>query len=584
MYKKLLATLLAATMILSAGCGKTEQTQGSESKESTPVEKESESVATEVSENEPIEIEKVTLYPQSASLQSGVREGYMKDLFAKYGLEVEVWAFSDDKTNAILASGDLPDVMYVKADQLQTLIEGEMVLNLEDYLDQIPNLEKVEGIEGALNYSRQFLSAGTGKLYGIPIYVGTLPNTGTTDRSQLMLYWDYYEGLGCPEFDNPDDLIEIFKDMKEKYPKDALGNETYAAVTYYRADQINFLKGYSCMFGYVDTYFTKMVAANMATGELEYLLEEDGILREGVTWLNKLYREGLLDPNSINVDRASLLAKTWDGAPTGTYFSVLAEVSGSNDYFKPIYFPGEMVWNRGANQFGGNGAYLVVNANTKNVDAALRLLNMFADADAYLEWLAGPEGEIWEVKEGTNEAYLTDKFVKYLESGASEEFTFSTGEQRVLFNTLPIVTQGSATSYTDADGNPRTTFPWQWSEALLITNNAERQAAWREHYGYENWFALLEDKDALITTSRLMEADKFITQPSDDQKLTISAITDKVVNLSWKMIYAQSDAEFEGYWEQMVKEAEGLGAKEIYDWAVADIENAVKIKDSLIGK
>jgi len=586
MYKKILAMILAASMVLAAGCGKTEPTQNeNKPSESTPAVKESESTpATEVSEEEPIEIEKVTLYPQSASLQSGIRDGYMKELFAKYGLEVEVWAFSEDKTNAILASGDLPDVMYVTADQLKTLIEGEMVLNLEDYLDQIPNLTKVDSIDGALNYSREFLSAGTGDLYGIPIYVGTLPNTGTTDRNQLMLYWDYYKEIGFPEIESPDDLIDIFKQMKEKFPKDKLGNETYAVATLYRTDRYDFLHGYSTLYGYTNTYFTKMVAANMATGELEYLLEEDGILKDAIIWYNKLYKEGLLDPNSINIDRGTLLTKTWDGADVGSYFMVTAEVSGSNDYFKPIYFPGEMVYNRGTNQFGGNGAYLVVNAESKNVDAALRLLNMFADADAYLEWLAGPEGEIWEVKEGTNEAYLTDKFVEYLEGGASEEFTFSTGEQRVLFNTLPIVTQGSPTSYTDAEGNPRSTFPWQWSEALVITQNAQRQVEWREQYGYDTWFNLLKDKDALVTSGRLVEADKFITQPSEEQKLTINALTDTILNASWKMIYAESDTELQGIWDQMIKDAEGLGAKDIYDWTVQNIENAVKIKDNLIGK
>ena len=92
MYNKILAMILTASMVLAVGCGKTESTQyDNKTSESTPAVKESESTpTTEVSEEEPIEIEKVTLYPQSASLQSGIRDGYMKDLFAKYGLEVEV--------------------------------------------------------------------------------------------------------------------------------------------------------------------------------------------------------------------------------------------------------------------------------------------------------------------------------------------------------------------------------------------------------------------------------------------------------------------------------------------------------------
>lgn len=43
-------------------------------------------------------------------------------------------------------------------------------------------------------------------------------------------------------------------------------------------------------------------------------------------------------------------------------------------------------------------------------------------------------------------------------------------------------------------------------------------------------------------------------------KLTIDALRDVVVNASWKMVYAESDEEFESLWTQMVKDCEDLGA------------------------
>ena len=79
----------------------------------------------------------ITLYPQNGNLTSGKLSGWLGDYFAeKHGLEIEVWAYSDDKTNAILASGDLPDIMYVNENIYETMINSGMLLNLEGYLDQ----------------------------------------------------------------------------------------------------------------------------------------------------------------------------------------------------------------------------------------------------------------------------------------------------------------------------------------------------------------------------------------------------------------------------------------------------------------
>lgn len=114
----------------------------------------------------------VTLYPSDANLQSGLVGGYKADIFADRGFAVEVWAYSDEKTNAILASGELPDLMYVTRDNLEVMIEAGMVLNLDEYLDQMPHVTEKEELQTAMNYAREFESDGTGILYGMPTVVG----------------------------------------------------------------------------------------------------------------------------------------------------------------------------------------------------------------------------------------------------------------------------------------------------------------------------------------------------------------------------------------------------------------------------
>lgn len=114
----------------------------------------------------------VTLYPSDANLQSGLVGGYKADVFADRGLAVEVWTYSDEKTNAILASGELPDLMYVTRDNLEIMIEAGMVLDLEDYLDQMPHVMEKEELQTAMNFVRKFESDGTGILYAMPTQIG----------------------------------------------------------------------------------------------------------------------------------------------------------------------------------------------------------------------------------------------------------------------------------------------------------------------------------------------------------------------------------------------------------------------------
>ena len=47
------------------------------------------------------------------------------------------------------------------------------------------------------------------------------------------------------------------------------------------------------------------------------------------------------------------------------------------------------------------------------------------------------------------------------------------------------------------------------------------------------------------------------------------------------VVQAQTQEEFDSLWENMVSDCEGLGAQDVIDWRLADIENAKEIRDSL---
>ena len=111
------------------------------------------------------ELTTITIYPKNGDLLSGVLDGYKGRFFAEHGLRIEVWAYSDDKTNAILASGDLPDIMYLNDTILPTMIQAEMLLPLDEHLEKMPNEMARANLVHALNYASEYKSTDTGKIW-----------------------------------------------------------------------------------------------------------------------------------------------------------------------------------------------------------------------------------------------------------------------------------------------------------------------------------------------------------------------------------------------------------------------------------
>ena len=181
MVQKRLAILLACAMALPlAACAPSGSSSSEQLSSSPPTETSSSSMSGsgdagpqlqigEVGTTTPNDVPTITLYPRDANLMSGVVGGYKGDYFASRGFNVEVWAYSDEKTNAILASGAMPDIMYIPTKNVDDMIESGMLLNLDSYLEQMPHVQSYEGLDTALNYVREYRSNGTGSVYVMPL-------------------------------------------------------------------------------------------------------------------------------------------------------------------------------------------------------------------------------------------------------------------------------------------------------------------------------------------------------------------------------------------------------------------------------
>jgi len=572
-YRKMLTFAIALTMLLSIiACSSKSPNNASESFSAAPSQAASQPAGTT---SAPGETTTITLYPMNANLQSGLVKGYRGDLFAKHGFALDVWAYSDEKTNAILASGGLPDVMYVKKDNLKVMIESGMVLNLDDYLDKMPKIAGNETLQTALNYVRKFQSADTGKLYAIPTIVGTKTLNFDVTKNMTVVNWQYYQGIGAPAFKDQWELIDVMKQMMAAYPKgeDGIANfGTYlnsGSDTNYWANITQYLK----WFGYEPTNLYYLLETDMVNGKYDSILSKDSKYYEGLKWYNTVYREGLMDPDSMITDRPTQKAKV-DNKHAMVTSGTLQGYAG----YQPMYMPNQKLYQESWNSIYGSDYLLVINAKSKNVDAALKFIDMLADPDALLEMWGGPEGDIWYVKDGA--AYVKDEAVdQYFNDG---KYALSDGQVIDLWNTNWVIDDTSySSSYKGPDGEPRGDRLDYWKEFMDRKHNTDQNNEWRKMTGFESFVDQVKSNNAYTLNSDLDFVANFASIPDDVMKLTLDSIKDVVVNASWKMVYAKTDADFDAAWEKMVKDANDLGAQKIMDWRLADLEKAKEIRDSL---
>lgn len=587
-FKRPFALGLAGAMALSmAACGSSSSSTAS----STVAESASESAEStaqfnigEVGTTTSADVPTITLYPRDANLTSGLVGGYKGDYFASRGFNVEVWAYSDEKTNAILASGDMPDIMYIPAKNVDDMIESGMLLNLDDYLDQMPHVQSYDGLDTALNYVREYRSNDTGSVYVMPLVVGDNAThylaSDTTERNAVKLNWAAYEAAGCPEITDMDSLLDATEAMLAAMPTAEDGNPMYGTVlnsgsdTSYWACMVMWYR----MQGYLEQELPYLLEENMVDGTVESILSEDSMYYQGLKWYNSAYKRGLIDPDSISNDRATQKPKVDNGytiTPSGY-------LPGWANTYMPYYVPGTKIYYNYTNTYGDPNYVIGINAKTENLEACLNFIDMLADPDAYLWIRSGPAGEIWDVDEN-GVATITETGIESAKKyGTGGVFTTSSGEEIALWNTPWIVSDGGAlTSYTDAEGNPRANMTSTWTEMLEISTDNDVVRAWQKDTGYDTWMDWLNENNAYADSSALDDITTFVSIPDDVMQLTIDSIKDVVTTASWKMVYAESDADFDALWNQMVSDCEGLGAEDVISWRLADIENAKAIRDSL---
>lgn len=309
-----------------------------------------------------------------------------------------------EKLNLALASGDLPDVimtMNVTPEQQALYGEQGVLLPLNDYIEKYGVNTKKMFEESPLVEST--ITSADGNIYALPA-----PNEcyHCSMRQKLWIYEPWLEKLNLDMPTTTEEFYEVLKAFKTKDPN---GNGIADEIPFSGAPQVN--QGSTLttsvenflMNSFTYAPFTRIYVND--EGKVDVPFNKDG-WKQGLTYLNRLYSEGLMDPQALTRDAAQLvqLGENPDvpilGAASGPNQSALTQLNGSSGRWleyvavAPLKGPdGVQVTQYDPYQVAP-GQFVITN-KAKNPEAAFRFADALYDREITLRSTIGEPDVDW---------------------------------------------------------------------------------------------------------------------------------------------------------------------------------------------
>ena len=528
---------------------------------------------------------RLDVYSQLANY-SGIQQGWsavlLKDMF---NVEVNIIPEQDGTYATRMEAGSLGDIVVwgSNGDDYKNAVDKKMLLNWEQYdLGQTYAPYIMENYKDALESNRNI--SGDDKIHGFGFNVAF-----SADSHQSFFYtwdvrWDLYKELGYPEVYDLDELVDLFAEMKEICPTDEIGNETYAVSIWpdWDGNMVMYVKALATAFyGYDELGFGHY---NPNNGEFLSCLDDDSVYMECLRFFNKLYRAGLLDPNSATQTYDKMSEKLKNG---GTFWSIF-NYAGSMAYNTDQHMQeGKYMYSMvpkdatpivyGLGSTGGNRIWSVGNY-TQYPELCLEILNWLATPEGSMTMWYGPKGLTWDYDENggmyfTELGKLTSADSSYNMAGIEWTSPY-TGKTYTLSGTyndgsLQINNTTLSKDMVNPEGNGTETFNKDTWASVVTATTYPIQEDWRT---YNN--AVLADEymenrvDSYGSKMYVVMPDIPYSESAKDSELTLkwNNCAKTIKDYSWRAIYAKSDAEFNHHVGEMKKLCANYGYEDCVAW------------------
>ena len=574
LFKRLLTAAMASCMIATAFAGCQQQgaaPSGGTGSQTGSTEDSSTSGSGEI---ETIEFYGFAQNPSNAFFK------WQQDYFAeKIGVNVTILPGDAEKLQTMLSAGNLPDMgMYAVNGSLAQAIQGGHLMDLTPYEKDIPNY--TEKWPQSVQYSKDYLSNGTGKLYGLigqlGVYNAYALDTGTY---AINVRWDIYEKAGKPEATDMYSFLDAAVKMKEIYQKTPDGLETYMSGLFPDAGGALFS---NIAYKYLEvngaTSVNQSAVYDIVNDKVEYVYEKGGLYYQSLKWLATANRMGLIDPDSMTQDYQIAQGKINDSDQyyvtlRGNYcdrYNTLERVNAEEPKgFLPLVWEGmHSVVSAKETKIGGNTTSpYCISSTTEKRDACLKFANLLFDEDALMVMYGGPQGELWDIQDG-----------KYVLTDAAEEFrvtgkhTFGTGEEGSdWWANWGMAAATSNSKYPDFTFRITDSVSW----AMANIEESKIHDMYEEYYGKRRPIEVFEEYDAIVYQPEWKKLIETMPSELEDIQNNAKGVID---TLQWQAVMTtKSDEEFNQIFDQIITQAEELDVPAIYEWTE---EQVAKAKDA----
>lgn len=552
--KKLWACMLAAAMTagLLSGCG---------SKQEAPSSKTDEAVSTEA------EVKELTFYNADGQ-EDPWTDPVAQAITAATGIKLKTdypVSSDDEKIALMIAEQNYPDMIFAKGDAA-SLVEAGALIDMTDLIEEYgPNIKKMYGEEfEKLKYSKDDES-----IYQLSSYsVGgeVYKHSGTA-----QVQWDV---LKANDYKLPESLEEYEAMLKAYLAENPTTEDGLSTIGIsLSAADWHWMITLGNPAGYI---------ADGAPDNGQWLIDEDYNAsykftsekeREYFKWLNRMYNEGILDPEFATQTHEDYIAKISSGR-------VLSLLDTDWDYSD-----GEKVL-KADNKYGKTyaGIPLTMDADTKcpslmyqglTTGYGIGITTACEDPVAaikYLDFICSDEGQVlvqWGI-EGVNyeidengHRYRTQEEIDYANS--DKDYAKKTG---VGFHNYPFPSYGNG--IVDATGSTYTTGS---KEAVIAEYDAEQKAAC-EAWGVELLIDVFPQADEF-------ETPKYSAIWAYTKPMEFDVIANQLDEIAWPALISciiSPEEEFDAVYDDMLARLEAAGMAD----AEQMLTDIVKEKVSLV--
>lgn len=353
-------------------------------------------------------------------------------LLKNFNVDLNIFCYDtdpDERLNLMLSSDDYPEcISYLSAAQAQKFINMNKALPLDELVDNTNDLKK--------RYERYspMLRSDDNKLYQLLVQCNnadldlTIPCVDTAP----MLRLDWYKEIGSPDISTPEKYLDALKQMVANHPTTPSGKKTYG-ISFYdtKSSSItpSFISWIGGMFGLKQGW-----DIDSSNNVVHWLNSEKGM--KLISWLNRLYREGLLDPEGFMTP-----IETWGEKGVDQRYAGYI-----GPWFQPGYYISDNWMKLMGDKYTEDMRYVHYNVKDPSIEQAtynpksalgyrVILTDKCKNPADYMRWFDFEQSDlgvklmgygipnepdsIWTFDENTKEAKFTDKAVKEITADKS---------------------------------------------------------------------------------------------------------------------------------------------------------------------